>query len=149
MIAIAAITINYAIGSKGKLIHRHAADLQNFRKLTTGHTVLMGRKTFDEIGKPLPNRENWVLSSSSIEGVQTFKSLSDVLPLCEDRRVFVIGGGSVYRQTMPFWEEIYLTVFPFVALGDVFFPHVDFEAWQLESETDLGGATLKHFVKHG
>lgn len=146
MIAICATTLNNAIGSNGKLIHRHAADLQNFRKLTTGNVVLMGRKTFDEIGKPLPNRENWVLSGGKIDDVRTFSLLSDVLPLCENRRVFVIGGASVYAQTMPFWTEIYLTVFPFVAAGDAFFPYVDWSRWSLEMVADLGGAVLKHFV---
>lgn len=124
--AIAAIAQNQAIGRDNKLPWRLPADLQFFKKITSGHTVLMGRKSFESIGKPLPNRRNWVLTRQkgwNADGVEVFNSLAAVLDAIGKEELMVIGGGEIYQQTLPFWNTLYLTqVQTEVPDADAFFP---------------------------
>ncbi|MDR1756894.1 MAG: dihydrofolate reductase [Culturomica sp.] len=131
---IVAAAENDVIGRDNALIWRLSADLKRFKSLTTGHTVLMGRKTFESMGKPLPNRRNIVLSgdpSFAPAGCEIVGSVEEALEkTAGDEQVFVIGGGQVYRT---FWERadrLYLTVVHTKAEGDTVIPPVDPHRWR-------------------
>jgi dihydrofolate reductase len=120
---IAAIAHNRVIGSAGVLPWHISEDLKRFKRLTTGHAVLMGRRTFDSIGNPLPNRRNVVLSSKPITGVESYSSPEAALEaLRNEDRVFVIGGGQVYAHFLSRADELYLTLLDQDAQGDTYFP---------------------------
>lgn len=140
---IVAIAENGAIGYKGDLIYHLSADLKRFKALTTGHTVIMGRKTFESLPKgALPNRRNIVLtrqSGASFPGTVVFPSLSDALNHCSsDEKVFIIGGAQVYSQALDLADELDITlVHDTPGQADTFFP--DFEGqgdWRLISRED-------------
>ena len=112
---IVAIAENGAIGYKNELLYRISADLKRFKALTTGHTVLMGRKTFLSLPKgALPNRRNVVLtrdSSIQFEGAETFTSIDSVLAsVREDEQLFIIGGAEIYKQTMAIADKLEVTL---------------------------------------
>jgi len=138
---IVAIAQNNAIGAKNQLLCHLSDDLKRFKRLTTGHTVIMGRNTFDSLPNgPLPNRKNIVLTSrphSLPEGCVAVKSLEEAIA-CADKEeeLFIIGGASVYQQALPLADKLYLTLIHHSFAGaDTFFPEIDFAQWQLtESE---------------
>lgn len=108
--AIVAHDINGNIGDGGKIPWHLKGDFANFKKITSGHTVVMGRKTFDSIGKPLPNRKNMVLTrdiSWKKDGVEVIHNFEDVLKYQED--VFILGGEEVYRLFIPYIDKLYVT----------------------------------------
>ena len=124
---------NRAIGKAGALLWRISDDLKRFKVLTTGHTVIMGRKTFDSIGKALPNRTNIVITRNSdfkAERVTVAKSLEEAIRLAQtlaqanhkNSEIFVIGGGEIYRQALQLSDKLYLTLVESEAEGDTFFP---------------------------
>ena len=125
---IVAIARNGAIGYKGDLIYHLPADLRRFRELTTGHTVLMGRKTFESLPKgALPNRRNIVLTRQqgvSFPGTEVYLSLSDALAHCApDEKIYVIGGAQIYSQALEIADELEITlVHDTPVLADTFFP---------------------------
>jgi len=120
---IAALARNRAIGKDNTLPWHISEDLQRFKRLTMGHAVLMGRKTYTSIGKPLPGRRNAVLSRSPLKGVETYTSLDDALgALADQERVFVIGGGEVYAQVLERADELFLTIVDREVDADTFFP---------------------------
>ena len=128
MIAIiAAIDKNNALGFKNKLLFYLPNDLKRFKALTTGHTVVMGRKTFDSLPKgALPNRRNIVLSRNTQQtfpGAEVYASLEEALKHCsDDEKVFIMGGASVYKQAMPLANKLYITEIDAKAeQADVFF----------------------------
>jgi dihydrofolate reductase len=125
--AIAAMSLNRVIGADNKIPWHIPEDFKWFKKLTTGHVIVMGRKTFESIGKPLPNRTTVVLTRSSppIPGVQTFADLAQINPDSPDfasREIFICGGAEVYRQALPLCSDLYLTLVKRTVEGDVFFP---------------------------
>lgn len=120
---IAAVGKNYELGKDNDLIWHIPEDLKYFKETTMGQTVVMGRKTYESIGKPLPNRENIVITSREIEGVTTLQSPEDILDM--DRDVFIIGGNSIYSYFVPYADEIYLTEIDAESNADVFFPKFD------------------------
>lgn len=132
---IAAIAADGAIGYQGRLIYRLSADLKHFRSLTTGHTVLMGRRTFESLPKgALPHRRNIVISrrpGASFAGCDTYSSLTEALDHCAaDEHVFIIGGASVYREACPLATGMELTeVHATPARADVYFPKLDMRQW--------------------
>lgn len=131
---IAAVAQNRAIGRGGGLIYRLSADMRHFRILTTGHTVLMGRKTFESLPKgALPNRRNIVVSRRKTElpGCEVYVSIPEALAHCADgEKVFVIGGASVYAETYPLANRMELTLVHHTPKdADVFFPEVDMSQW--------------------
>jgi len=135
---IAAMGENRAIGLAGKIPWHLPADFKRFKELTLGHPVVMGNKTFESIGKPLPDRTNIVLAKDSdyaAEGCLVVHSLDDALALAakENEEVFIIGGGSVYALAMPMADVIYLTKVHGTFEGDVFFPEIDENKWRLIS----------------
>lgn len=140
--AIVAVSQDGVIGRNGDLPWRLSGDLQWFKKITMGHTILMGRKTWDSLPKALPGRENWVLSrrDQRSEGMRLFTSLKDVAEHLPDQQtLFVIGGGEVYRQALPLCHELYITeVHQKVPDGDAFFPEYrdQFEAVEVLDENE-------------
>ena len=124
--AIVAISENSVIGKNGDLPWRISEDLKWFKKITLGHTLLMGRKTWESLPGALPKRENWVLSSTiqpNNSKIRVFKKIQDALDAAKDRTLFIIGGGELYRQTLPLCNELYVSeVHRLVEDGDAFFP---------------------------
>ena len=130
---IAAVARNRAIGFDNKLIYWLPNDLKRFKQLTTGHTIIMGRRTFESLPKgALPNRRNVVLSrtTNDFPGCDTYVSLSEALAHCSaDEDVYIIGGASVYRQAMSVADRLCLTeIDDTPAEADTFFP--DYSAWR-------------------
>ncbi len=135
---IAAISKNNQIGFHNKMPWHIPEDLAYFREVTSGHTVIMGRKTFESIGKPLPNRTNVVLTTNlhfSADGVIVLHNISEALKLCEatEDAVFVIGGGEIYKAFLPYAQYLYLTLIDEVVKGDTCFPHYQKDFHLLES----------------
>lgn len=127
---IAAVARNRAIGNDNKLLYRLPNDMKRFKLLTTGHTVIMGRKTFESLPKgALPNRRNIVLSRShrDYEGCECYGSVAEALAHCdEDEAVFIIGGDSIYKQTISIAQKLYLTEIDDIPpCADAFFPPYD------------------------
>jgi dihydrofolate reductase len=131
---------NRVIGKDGGLPWRLPDDLKRFKRLTIDHTVIMGRKTFDEVRQPLANRRNVVITRNPgfrPHGVTVVPSLEEALALgATEREVFVIGGGEIFRQALPIADRLYLTVVHAAVEGDTCFPPFDESAWVLESETE-------------
>lgn len=136
---IAAVDRQMGIGYQNKLLFWLPNDLKRFKALTTGNTIIMGRKTFESLPKgALPNRRNVVLSSCndvSFPGAEVFPSLEDALNSCRpDEHVFIIGGASVYNQALPLADKLCLTEVDAAATQvDVYFPEVDPAKWQEKS----------------
>jgi dihydrofolate reductase len=123
LIAIAAVSLNRVIGRNGKVPWDIPEDLRRFMNLTSGHTVLMGRKSFESLGKPLPNRRNVVLSSRTIQGIETYPSIDEALSgLDNEVKVFVIGGGEIFAQMMDRVDMLQITLVERVVEGDTYFP---------------------------
>jgi dihydrofolate reductase len=112
--------------------------MRHFKQLTTGHTVVMGRKTFDTLNKPLPNRRNVVVTrdvSYRTDGAEVVHSLSDALSLAEgEGEVFVAGGGEIYHIALPLADRLYLTVVHTQASGDTLFPEFAADDWELAED---------------
>ena len=130
---IAAIDENAGLGKNNQLLCHLPADLKHFKQTTLGKPVIMGRKTFASIGKPLPHRQNIVLTHQSltIEGVEMAHSLQDAL-LCakQSEEVMIIGGESVFAEALPIAQHIYLTIIHHKFDADVFFPQIDLNRWE-------------------
>jgi dihydrofolate reductase len=136
---IVAIAENNGIGKDNQLLWHLPADLKHFKNTTSGHTVIMGRKTFDSVGKPLPNRRNIVITrapSLEIPGAEVVNTLDAAIALCDpDEEVFIVGGAQIYKMAMPVTDKIYLTVVKGNFEADTFFPAIDPEIWKEESST--------------
>lgn len=135
---VAAIAENGVIGRGGGLPWRLPDDLKFFKKLTVDHTVIMGRKTYEEVNRPLANRRNVVISRDPAfrpDGVVVVPSLEEALALgATEDEVFVIGGGEIYRLALPYADRLYLTIVHAAVEGDTYFPAFDKEAWVLDDE---------------
>ena len=132
---------NLEIGKNNQLLWHMPADLKFFKQTTSGHTVIMGRKTFDSVGRPLPNRRNIVITRDSqlkIDQVEVVNSLDEALGLTanEEKPVFIVGGAEIYRQALPKTDILYLTTIHHSFDADTFFPEIDRTEWQtISSET--------------
>jgi len=129
---IVAIGENNAIGKNNQLLWHLPADLRHFKNITSGHTIIMGRKTFDSVGKPLPNRRNIVVTRQdiNIEGCEVVKSIDEAIALCKgEDEVFIGGGAEIYRLAMAKTDRIYLTIVHKVFDADTFFPEINFSEW--------------------
>lgn len=137
IVLVVAIDKNNAIGKDNQLIWHLPADLKHFKEITLGHYILMGRKTFESIGKPLPGRTSVVISRQklSIPGCICVTSVDEalkVIPPGED--AYVIGGGEIFRLTMPLAEKIYLTRVHHQFTADSFFPEISSNEWETLEE---------------
>ncbi len=137
---IAAMDENRLIGKNNDLPWRLPADLAYFKKITMGHVIVMGRKTFESIGKPLPGRENVIVTSQQdykVEGASIVHSIEELLQLDEDsKEVFVIGGAHLYEQTLAHAHRLYLTEIQEQFEGDAYFPQIDERKWSVASKTE-------------
>lgn len=135
---IVAVAQNNVIGGNNSLLWHISADLKRFKALTTGHTVIMGRKTYESIGRPLPKRNNLIISNNRdfrAEGCTVFHSLDAALAHCaNDDEVFVMGGGQIYRLALPKANKIYLTRVHRNFEGDTHFPNINPSEWRVTHE---------------
>jgi len=136
---IVAIGENHAIGKNNQLLWHMPKDLKHFKDVTSGRTIIMGRKTFDSVGKPLPKRRNIVVTRQdiTIPGCEVVKSIEDGLALCEgDDEVFIGGGAEIYKLAMHLTDRIYLTIIHKSFDADTFFPEIDKNVWKEVSRED-------------
>lgn len=131
---IAALADNRVIGVRNTLPWRLPADLKHFRRLTTGHPVIMGRRNFESIGRALPERANIVVTRRSdyrAPGCTVVRSIEAALALANGaHEVFIIGGAEIYAQTLATVDRLYLTLVHATIPGDTFFPEVDWKTWR-------------------
>lgn len=155
---VAAVAENGVIGRDGGLPWRLPADTKFFKELTTGHTVIMGRKTWDEIARPLRHRRNIVITRNpawSAEGAERAGSLAAALELAGgEAQVFVIGGAEIYRQALPIADRMYLTHVHAKVDGDTYFPAWDPAEWRVTQvqrfdpdERHAHGFTIREYVR--
>ena len=136
---VVAIAANNAIGKDNQLLWRLPNDLKHFKQITSGHTIIMGRKTYDSVGKPLPNRRNIVITRQNIniEGCEVVNSLDAALALCTNEpEVFIVGGAEIYKQAMQVTNRIYLTIVHQSFDGDTYFPEIKTDEWKETERED-------------
>ncbi len=132
---------NNVIGKDNQLIWKLSSDLRLFKKLTTDHHIVMGRKTYESVGKPLPNRTSVVITRNKDfklpEGHFVFNSLEEAVQLCISKnleQIYIIGGAEIYRQALPICDELIVTEVDASPQGDVFFPEIDPNTWKIISQ---------------
>jgi dihydrofolate reductase len=141
---IAAMTRNRVIGKDNRLPWRLPADMAFFKRTTTGHHVIMGRKNFEAEKKPLPNRTNIVVTSKAdykAEGCVVVHSIKDGIDLARkngETECFIIGGGEIYQESLDMTDQIYLTIIDTEMEGDVFFPELNFDHWKIVRQNEYG-----------
>ncbi|MBQ9138547.1 MAG: dihydrofolate reductase [Alistipes sp.] len=146
---IVAIAKNGVIGDKNSLLWHLKEDMVHFRTITSGHPVIMGRKTYESIGRPLPKRTNVVITRDTnltIEGCTMAHSLQQAIELFDPaEEVFIIGGSQIYTQALPLADRIYLTVIDKEYAGDSSFPEIDMNQWhQTSCESFPHGETFEY-----
>jgi dihydrofolate reductase len=146
---IVAVAQNGIIGTGGTMPWHITEDFAHFKAVTLGHSVVMGRKTYESIGRPLPRRRNIVITRNTelaIEGCEMASSLEGAIAMCEgEEEVFVIGGGEIYRQAMPLADKLYITHVGIEAEGDTRFPDIDPEVWHEVSREEFPhGSAFPH-----
>lgn len=141
---IVAVAKNNVIGAKNKLLWNIPDDLKRFKKLTTGHHILMGQNTFESIGKVLPNRISIILSfekNYKTDGGYVFTNIDEALEFIKNRgeeELFIIGGGMIYKEMLPKANKIYLTKVHESYVGDTYFPEINLSEWdEISSEKHL------------
>jgi len=139
---IVAIAENLAIGKNNDLLWHIPADLKRFKRITSGHPVIMGKRTWESLPRrPLPNRRNIVITDipgEKIEGCEMAYSINEAVAKCNPAEEnFIIGGASVYRQFLPHAHRLYLTLVQKSFDADVFFPEIDFSQWKLISKEEF------------
>ena len=143
LITIAALSRNRVIGDQGQIPWNLPGDMRHFRESTSGGVIVMGRATFESIGRPLPGRENWVLTRGSghfPEGVRVFGSVSEVLEAVPSHKpVWIIGGEQIYRAFLPHCQKQSLTFIDAEVDGDTLYPEFSEADWEL-SESQPGPA---------
>ncbi len=130
---VVAISENHAIGKDNKLLWYLPNDLKHFKEITTGHTVIMGRKTYESVGRPLPKRRNIIITRQeiAIEGCEVVNSIEAALALCaNEEEVFIVGGAEIYKQALKLTDRIYLTIVHKEFEADSFFPEISKEEWK-------------------
>ena len=145
---IVAIAANGVIGDKNSLLWHIKEDMRFFRQKTTSHPVIMGRKTYDSLGRPLPNRTNVVISRTlnHIEGCTVVHSLEEAIALFpSEEEIFIIGGAQIYAQALDVADRMYITHIEHSYEGDTSFPEWDSAQWQLvEKESMLCGENFRY-----
>ena len=141
---IAALAKNRVIGKNNKLPWNLPADLKHFKKLTLGKPIIMGQKTFESIGRPLPGRANIILSldeNFKPQGCIVAQSIEEALKILEhEKEIMIAGGASVYKQFLPLANKMYLTLIDANFEGDAYFPEFNWEDWEvierIENQSD-------------
>lgn len=137
---IVAVAENGVIGDKNDLLWHISEDLRNFKRITSGHPVVMGRRTFESLGRPLPNRTNVVITRQDIafEGCTTVHSLAEAVEMFPaDEEVFIIGGAQIYAEALPLADRFYLTRVGRAYEGDTSFPEWRESDWRLVSREEF------------
>lgn len=158
IIIIAALAENFVIGRNNKLPWHYKEDFLHFKQLTTGHTVLMGRKTFDSIGKALPNRKNIVVTRNNTiiqelqdQGAYVVHDIAEGIKLAEDSykesKLFIIGGSEIYKQALEIADTMELTLVHKSVEGDVFFPQWNTAEWKEVYREEKGEFDFVRFKK--
>ncbi|WP_035467503.1 dihydrofolate reductase [Algoriphagus mannitolivorans] len=144
IILIAAKAKNNVIGKDNQLIWRLSADLKRFKNLTTGHHILMGRKTFDSLGKPLPNRTHLIITRNkdfqAPEGHYAFDSIEEAFIFCNKiglEELFIIGGGQIYNESIALADQLEITEVDMSPEGDTYFPEIDPKIWEETSREEF------------
>lgn len=148
---VVAISENNAIGKDNQLLWHLPADLKHFKEITSGHTIIMGRKTYESIGRPLPNRRNVVITRQpdlQIENIEVVNSLQEAISLCENEdEVFIIGGAEIYKHAISLTDRIHLTTVHQEYEADAFFPKLNADEW-LEINQEYHAADEKNSVAY-
>ncbi len=136
---VVAMGKNREIGANNQLLWHLPKDLKHFKELTTGHPVIMGRKTYESIGKPLPNRTNIVISRKSDwfeEGILIVGSIKEAIKFAKkiDENAYIIGGGNIYEQTLDLADKLEVTLVDTTLEADTFFPKIDEKKWTKTNE---------------
>jgi dihydrofolate reductase len=138
IIMIAAVAENNALGKNNDLLWHLPNDFKRFKETTSGHYIIMGRKTFESFPKPLPNRTHIIISRQKeyeIEGCIVVENLEKAIAICpKDENIFVIGGGEIYKQSIDFADQLDITRVHHSFDADVYFPEIDLNIWELTSE---------------
>ena len=139
---IVAVSEDWGIGKDNELLWHISEDLKRFKKLTFGNTVIMGKKTWESLPRrPLPGRKNIVLTDNpqeTIENSVTAYSIEDALSKCaQDEEIFIIGGGSIYRQFMPIADRLFITHVHKKAPADIYFPEIDLNIWEITEKEEF------------
>ncbi|MGN6553793.1 MAG: dihydrofolate reductase [Verrucomicrobiota bacterium] len=145
--AIAAMSLNRVIGAGNQIPWHLPEDFKWFKQMTTGQVIVMGRKTFESIGRPLPNRETIVLSRSAFQhpGVKTLSALDQIDLENEARQVFICGGAQIYEQALPLCSDLYLTLVKREVEGDAFFPKFEDRFELAEEIRDTAEFKILHY----
>ncbi len=154
-IIIAAVSKNNVIGKEGKLPWHNKEELEHFKITTNGFPVLMGRKTWETINEPLPNRLNLIISRNynftySDPSVVIFKSINEAIDYCrlkQFEKVFIIGGSEIFHQTISIADEIILSKMNFEAEGDKYFVNLDPDDWSIYSEEKFRDFEVIHYLR--
>lgn len=138
---IVAVSDDWGIGKNNDLLWNIPDDLKRFKKITTGKTVIMGKRTWESLPKrPLPGRRNMVITDipgEVIEGAVMAYSINEAVSKCEnDEEAFIIGGGSIYRQFMPVADKLYITHVHSKAPADIYFPEIDGTIWKIVEQEE-------------
>ena len=151
---IVAMTQSRVIGKDGALPWHLSEDLKLFKAHTTGNIVIMGRKTFDSIGRPLPNRRNIVVSKSiqddeKVSGVEYFPDLEHAVAASQEKegRIFIIGGASIYHQMIEKADRLYISLVDGEFEGDTYFPEIKDDVWKVVATEPHTGFELKIYEK--
>jgi dihydrofolate reductase len=139
---IVAVSEDWGIGKDNELLWHISEDLKRFKRLTSGNTVIMGKKTWESLPRrPLPGRKNIVLTDDPqeiIDGSVTAYSIKDALDKCEkNEEIFIIGGGSIYRQFMPVADRLYITHVHKKAPADIYFPEINLSIWEVVEKEEF------------
>ncbi len=139
---IVAVSEDWGIGKDNELLWHISEDLKRFKRLTSGNVVIMGKKTWESLPKkPLPNRKNIVITDNpkeTFESAFTAYSIEDSLAKCTTgEEIFIIGGGSIYRQFMPLADRLFITHVHKKAPADIYFPEIDMKIWEISEEEEF------------
>lgn len=149
---IAAMDKNRLIGKGGKMPWHIPQDLKLFKEMTSGHIIVMGRKTYESIGKPLPNRVNIIISRKPLEidGCIVFDSILKAIRYGEgqDKKLFFIGGADIYSQVANIISYMYISKIKDEYEGDTYFPDIDFDRFDVESREDYGDFELIKYSRN-
>lgn len=139
IILIAAVAENYALGKNNDLLWHLPLDFKRFKEITSGHHILMGRKTFESFPRPLPNRTHVIITRQKdfkYEGCVVAQDLEKAIAICpKNEDLFIIGGGEIYAQSIHLADQLDITRVHHSFDADVYFPEIDPEVWELTSET--------------
>jgi dihydrofolate reductase len=148
MKAIVAMSENRVIGADGRIPWHLPEDLKFFKRTTLGQVILMGRKTYESIGRPLPGRESWVVSrSAEFPGVRMIRDLDEIAEPADGRELFLIGGAELYRALLPRCSELYLTLVKSEVEGDAFFPPFEGEFVEAELLMETPDMQVRRYMR--